>query len=129
MVKSKRVQSKVKYLSTYYFICDDVLFLNEWIDKLIDHLIDDFLFFRAVDQLSKLDGARLFAMSRKDLIAAFGKQEGQRLDSQITISRNSAGYQTARTSELRNVLNKARKRSEFNREKYGDGDEAEISVA
>ena len=87
------------------------------------------LFFRAVDQLSKLDGARLFAMSRKDLIAAFGKQEGQRLDSQITISRNSAGYQTARTSELRNVLNKARKRSEFNREKYGDGDEAEISVA
>ena len=104
-------------------------FLNEWIDKLIDHLIDDFLFFRAVDQLSKLDGARLFAMSRKDLIAAFGKQEGQRLDSQITISRNSAGYQTARTSELRNVLNKARKRSEFNREKYGDGDEAEISVA
>ena len=129
MVKSKRVQSKVKYLSTYYSICDDVLFLNEWIDKLIDHLIDDFLFFRAVDQLSKLDGARLFAMSRKDLIAAFGKQEGQRLDSQITISRNSAGYQTARTSELRNVLNKARKRSEFNREKYGDGDEAEISVA
>ena len=106
-----------------------MLFLNEWIDKLIDHLIDDFWFFRAVDQLSKLDGARLFAMSRKDLIAAFGKQEGQRLDSQITISRNSAGYQTARTSELRNVLNKARKRSEFNREKYGDGDEAEISVA
>ena len=86
------------------------------------------LFFRAVDQLSKLDGAKLFAMSRAALIAAFGKQEGQRLDSQITISRNSAGYQTARTSELRNVLNRARKRSEFNREKYEDED-PEISMA
>ena len=51
-------------------------------------------------------------MSRKDLIAAFGKQEGIRLDSQITISRNSAGYQTAKTSELRNILAKARRRTD-----------------
>lgn len=68
--------------------------------------------------MSKLNGSKLFAMSRKDLIAAFGKQEGIRLDSQITISRsNSDGYQTAKTSELRNILAKARKRSEKEREK------------
>ena len=65
-----------------------------------------------MDQLSRLDGSKIFAMSRKDLIAAFGKQEGIRLDSQITISRNSAGYQTAKTSELRDILAKARHRTD-----------------
>ena len=44
-----------------------------------------------MDQLSRLDGSKIFAMSRRDLIAAFGKKEGIRLDSQITISRNNAG--------------------------------------
>ena len=65
-----------------------------------------------MDQLSRLDGSKIFAMSRRDLIAAFGKQEGIRLDSQITISRNSAGYQTAKTSELRDILAKAQHRTE-----------------
>ena len=51
-------------------------------------------------------------MSRADLIAAFGKQEGARLDSQITISRNSAGFQTAKTSELRDILAKARQKTD-----------------
>ena len=73
-----------------------------------------FIFNRAVDQLSRLDGYKLFAMSRKDLIAAFGKAEGIRLDSQITISRNSAGFQTAKTSELRDILAKARRRTDEN---------------
>ena len=68
--------------------------------------------------MSKLDGTKLFAMQRKDLIAAFGKVEGIRLDSQITISRNSAGYQTAKTSELRQILAKARRRSEKEREAF-----------
>ena len=49
------------------------------------------LIYRAMDQLSRLDGSKIFAMSRRDLIAAFGKKEGIRLDSQITISRNNAG--------------------------------------
>lgn len=65
-----------------------------------------------MEQLSRHNGSRLFAMSRKDLIAAFGKDEGIRLDSQITISRNSAGYQTAKTSELRNILARARQRTD-----------------
>ena len=125
--------STFKSVQFFNFFCLRFNLASREIQKtrdLVNRTYDDyFLFFRAVDQLSKLDGARLFAMSRTDLIAAFGKQEGQRLDSQITISRNSAGgYQTARTSELKSVLNKARKRSEFNREKYDDQDQ-EISVA
>jgi hypothetical protein len=59
-------------------------------------------------------------MSRKDLIAAFGKTEGKRLDSQITISRNTAGFKTARSSELKEILEKARKRSEKEKEDKDD---------
>ena len=81
----------------------------------------NYCIYRAIDQLSKLDGSKIFAMSRTDLIAAFGKQEGIRLDSQITISRNSAGYQTAKTSELRNILERARQRSEKSRRSPDDG--------
>ncbi len=45
-------------------------------------------------------------------IEVFGKDEGKRLYSQITISRNSTNYKTVRSSELKEVLEKARKRSE-----------------
>ena len=55
------------------------------------NIVKVFLIYRAMDQLSRLDGSKIFAMSRRDLIAAFGKKEGIRLDSQITISRNNAG--------------------------------------
>ena len=43
-----------------------------------------------------MHGGELFKMKRKDLIAAFGKEEGKRLDSQITISRNTSGFKTTR---------------------------------
>ena len=51
---------------------------------------------RALDQMAGMHGGQLFKMTRKDLVAAFGKEEGKRLDSQITISRNTAGFKTAR---------------------------------
>ena len=51
-------------------------------------------------------------MKRKDWIAAFGKEEGARLDSQITLSKREKGFKTARSSELRAVLEKARLKSE-----------------
>ena len=90
--------------------------------KVSKHVIfhNAFLSFRAVQQLSRLNGNQLFAMSRRDLIAAFGKAEGIRLDSQITISRNSAGFQTAKTSELRDILAKARRRTDENVKKEFD---------
>ena len=44
-------------------------------------------------------------MSKKDCIAAFGKDEGTRLFSQVTISKNTNNFKTARTSgkEKRNI--------------------------
>ena len=53
-------------------------------------------------------------MKRNDLIAAFGKDEGGRLDGQITICRKTTGFGTAST-ELRNVLAKAKQRTEDKR--------------
>ena len=54
-------------------------------------------------------------MSRQDLIAAFGKPEGTRLFSQITVSRNMQGYTTSKGSELRKVLERHRSKIEKNR--------------
>ena len=53
-------------------------------------------------------------MKRKDLILAFGKEEGTRLDGQITICRKTTGFATA-SSELKDVLAKAKKRIEQNK--------------
>lgn len=87
--------------------------------------------YRVLDQLTGLHGKDLFAMTRKDFIAAFGKTEGTRLDSQITISRNTDGFRTARSSELRDILEKARQRSEKEKasEEDSDADEGPYSRA
>ena len=55
------------------------------------------------------------------MILAFGKVEGARLDGQLQISRKTTGYGTA-SSELRNVLAKAKKRTEGPRRKQGQQD-------
>ena len=73
---------------------------------------------RVLEQLAGYNGGKLFSMTRKELVAAFGKSEGGRLYSQITISRNTNGFKTARSSELKEILAKARKKSE--REKKED---------
>ena len=43
---------------------------------------------------------------------AVGREEGGRLDSQITLSRNQTKYTQGKNSELRAILEKARRRSE-----------------
>jgi hypothetical protein len=53
---------------------------------------------RVLEQLNAFNGLKLFKMTKKDCIAAFGKDEGTRLFSQITVSRNTADYKTARSS-------------------------------
>jgi hypothetical protein len=42
-------------------------------------------------QLNNLDGSELFKLKKAQLEAYCGKEEGRRLDSQITISRNTTG--------------------------------------
>lgn len=65
-----------------------------------------------VNTLKDLNGSQLFALQRKQLEESCGVEEGRRLYSQITIQRNVSGYQTARSSELRAILAKARQKME-----------------
>ena len=68
---------------------------------------------RVSDQTKGFNGEKIFKMhDRNGLIKAFGHDEGTRLYSQITISRNSADYKTARSSELRKALARARKKAD-----------------
>jgi len=81
---------------------------------------------RALDQFKNVDGKKLLSLKRTELISAFGKVEGSRLDGQLQISRKTTGYGTA-SSELRNVLAKAKKRAdeerrESIRQAYTDND-------
>ena len=70
--------------------------------------------YRALDQFKNIDGRKLLSLKRNELIAAFGKEEGARLDGQLTICRKTTGFATA-SSELRNILAKAKRRSEEER--------------
>lgn len=65
-----------------------------------------------ITRLQNLNGQRLFALQRKQLEEICGVEEGRRMHSQITIQRNVSGYQTARSSELRAILAKARQKME-----------------
>lgn len=51
---------------------------------------------RVLQQCGSFNGQQLFKMSKKDCIAAFGKEEGTRLFSQVTISKNTNSFKTAR---------------------------------
>ena len=79
--------------------------------------------FRVHDELFGFDGKKLFAMSRPDLIAAFGKAEGTRLFSQVTVSRNMQGYTTSKSSELRKVLE--RHRSKIEKDKDSEDEDSD----
>ena len=72
------------------------------------------LSYRALDQFKNVDGKKLLSLKRNELISAFGKVEGARLDGQLQISRKTTGFGTA-SSELRNVLAKAKKKTEDER--------------
>jgi len=68
---------------------------------------------RVQQQMEGMSGRQVLGMQREALEAAFGKEEGSRLDSQIILSRNQTKYTTGKNSELRAILEKAKKRSEL----------------
>ena len=76
--------------------------------------ISKLFYFRALDQFKNVDGKKLLSLKRTELISAFGKVEGARLDGQLQMCRKTTGYGTA-SSELRNVLAKAKKRADEQR--------------
>eukprot|EP00092_Neocalanus_flemingeri_P030687 GFUD01033319.1.p1 GENE.GFUD01033319.1~~GFUD01033319.1.p1 ORF type:complete len:752 (-),score=216.18 GFUD01033319.1:74-2329(-) len=67
---------------------------------------------RAQKQMDGMSGRQVLGMNREALEAAFGKEEGGRLDSQIILSRNQTKYTQGKNSELRAILEKAKKRAE-----------------
>jgi len=67
---------------------------------------------RVLKQMEGHNGRQVLGLQREALEAAFGKEEGGRLDSQIILSRNQTKYTQGRNSELRAILEKARRRSE-----------------
>ena len=84
------------------------------IPKIFYNLYLTFEIYRALDQFKNINGRKLLSLKRNELIAAFGKEEGARLDGQLTICRKTTGFATA-SSELRNILAKAKRRSEEER--------------
>lgn len=59
-----------------------------------------------------MSGEELFQLKKADLIKYCGKEEGHRLDSQLTLQRKHSGYQTTRSSELLEALKRARQKAE-----------------
>jgi len=87
---------------------------------------------RAVTKLDGLNGKQIMSMNRRDLEAIVGREEGARLDSQITLCRNNTKYTQGKNSELRAVLEKAKQRAEIIRRSEEDIDrifeDSEISA-
>ncbi|XP_018397078.1 PREDICTED: epidermal growth factor receptor kinase substrate 8-like [Cyphomyrmex costatus] len=70
-------------------------------------------------QLENMNGTELFNLSRRRLEQLCGLSEGSRLNGQLTLAKNECEYKTARSSELKQILEKARRRAE----KLNDKDE------
>ncbi|XP_060516021.1 epidermal growth factor receptor kinase substrate 8-like isoform X2 [Cylas formicarius] len=68
-----------------------------------------------------LSGYHLFDMQKFELEKICGAKEGHRLYSQLLVQKSVSGFQTVRTTELKAILAKARKKIETNRI---NGDEA-----
>jgi len=67
---------------------------------------------RVLKQMEGHSGRQVLGLQREALEAAFGKEEGGRLDSQIILSRNHTKYTQGKNSELRAILEKAKRRAE-----------------
>jgi len=67
---------------------------------------------RVLKQMDGMSGRQVLGMKKEALEGAFGKEEGGRLDSQIILSRNQTKYTQGKNSELRAILEKAKKRAE-----------------
>ncbi|XP_011874773.1 PREDICTED: epidermal growth factor receptor kinase substrate 8-like [Vollenhovia emeryi] len=63
-------------------------------------------------QFENMNGTELFNLSRRRLEQLCGLSEGSRLNGQLTLAKNVCEYKTARSSELKQILEKARQRAE-----------------
>ncbi|KAI0228913.1 hypothetical protein LSAT2_020696 [Lamellibrachia satsuma] len=67
---------------------------------------------RTLHMLDGTTGRQLFEMDRGQLERLCGHEEGARLDSQLTVQKNIAGYQTGRTKELLAALQRQKEKTD-----------------
>jgi len=67
---------------------------------------------RICKQLHDVSGNELFALTKPQLEKYCGKDEGHRLDSQLTVQRSISGYKTTRSQELQAALARVREKAE-----------------
>lgn len=65
-------------------------------------------------QLKDMTGSDILNLTRRQLDQFFGTTEGGRLDGQITLARKECEFKTTRSSELKQILEKARRKAEAN---------------
>lgn len=66
------------------------------------------MFFRICKQLRDMAGSEIFNLTERQLEQYFGIAEGAKLFSQILLARNENKTKSSRTSELKQILEKAR---------------------
>lgn len=59
---------------------------------------------RIIRQMSGMDGNELFSLTKKQLEDFCGKEEGRRLDSQITVSRNISGVNIFKKVTFKSII-------------------------
>ncbi|CAG0887477.1 unnamed protein product [Darwinula stevensoni] len=64
------------------------------------------------EKLKGMDGKKLFRLTKEVCEKHFGRDEGSRLYSYITLSKNETKFNTASTSELMKILKERRRRAE-----------------
>ncbi|KAK2190672.1 hypothetical protein NP493_70g01038 [Ridgeia piscesae] len=67
---------------------------------------------KTLHMLDGTTGKQLFEMDRSALERLVGQEQGTRLDSQLTIQKNIAGYQTSRTKELLAALQRQKEKTD-----------------
>ncbi|CAH1153237.1 unnamed protein product [Phaedon cochleariae] len=78
------------------------------------------------NKFAGVSGHDLLGFKKVELERICGKEEGRRLYSQLNLQKSISGFQTARTTELKAILAKARQKIETDRREEEDSDDTSL---